>query len=183
MSDTIQVRITDKAIDTAALLRGHGASHHGAQVSFFGVVRDINLGRKVTGIEYDAFVPLAEQTFREFCTEAQATWGQDMHVTIVHRTGSLGIGDISVALIVSTRHRAEAYEISRYIIEELKHRSPIWKKEHYSDGSSDWVQGHALCQHDHRHITGWREAQSGHTGEPEHVHHHHHPSHGTGESV
>ncbi len=181
MSDRIQVRITDKAIDTGELLRGHGAPHHGALVSFFGVVRDINLGRKVTGIEYDAFVPLAEQTFLEFCEEAQATWGQDMHVTIVHRTGSLGIGDVSVALLVSTRHRAEAYEISRYIIEELKHRSPIWKKEHYSDGSSDWVQGHALCQHDHHAVTGWREAKSGHNHT--HDHEHHHSSHDRGDSV
>ncbi|MDQ3234022.1 MAG: molybdenum cofactor biosynthesis protein MoaE [Pseudobdellovibrionaceae bacterium] len=161
MADTIKVSITDQPINTDELLQSLGASHHGAQVSFFGVVRDINLGRQVKGIEYDAFVPLAEQTFREFCAEAQATWGQDMHVTIVHRIGSLGIGDISVALLVSTRHRGEAYEISRYIIEELKHRSPIWKKEHYSDGSSDWVQGHALCQHDHRHITGWRDARAG----------------------
>jgi molybdopterin synthase catalytic subunit len=182
MSDAIQVRITDRPIDTSALFRGHGASHHGALVSFFGVVRDINFGRQVTGIEYDAFVPLAEQTFREFCTEAQATWGQDMHVTIVHRTGALGIGDISVALLVSTRHRAEAYEISRYIIEELKHRSPIWKKEHYSDGSSDWVQGHALCQHDHGHIKGWREAKTTQTHSHEHDPYHH-PSHGTGDSV
>ncbi|WP_141732613.1 molybdenum cofactor biosynthesis protein MoaE [Oligoflexus tunisiensis] len=180
MADTIRVRITDQPIDSAALLRGHGASHHGALVSFFGVVRDTNLGRTVTGIEYDAFVPLAEQTFRAFCAEAQANWGEDMHVTIVHRIGSLGIGDISVALLVSTRHRAEAYEISRYIIEELKHRSPIWKKEHYSDGSSDWVQGHALCQHDHGSIMGWREAQAGHASadEPDH-----HPSRGTGVRV
>lgn len=163
MADTIKVGITDQPIDPGELLRGQGAAHHGAQLSFFGIVRDINLGRQVTGIEYDAFVPLAEQTFREFCAEAEATWGQDMHVTIVHRVGSLGIGDISVALLVSTRHRAESYEISRYILEELKHRSPIWKKEHYSDGSSDWVQGHALCQHDHGQITPWREARAGQT--------------------
>lgn len=180
MADTIKVSITDQPIHTGELLRGHGASHHGALVSFFGVVRDINLGRQVTGIEYDAFIPLAERTFLEFCTEAQATWGQDMHVSLVHRVGSLGIGDISVALLVSTRHRAEAYEISRYIIEELKHRSPIWKKEHYSDGSSDWVQGHALCQHDHGRIPGWREAKAVQASTPEQEHL---QSHGTGARV
>ncbi len=170
MTDTILVSITDKPIDTASLLKGHAASHHGGQVSFFGIVRDVNFGRQVTGIEYEAFAPLAEKTFREFCQEAQTTWGQDLRVSVVHRVGALGIGDISVALIVSTRHRAEAYEASRYIIEELKHRSPIWKKEHYSDGSSDWVQGHALCQH-HDKVRGWQEVKTGH-GESGHDHHH-----------
>jgi molybdopterin synthase catalytic subunit len=147
MTDSIQVNITDQPIDCGQLLQNHGAPEHGAQVSFFGIVRSVNLGRTVVGMEYDAFKPLAETTFRTFSAEAQARWGSDVRITIAHRVGALAVGAISVALIVSTRHRAEAYAVSRYLIEELKHRSPIWKKEHYSDGSSDWVQGHALCQH------------------------------------
>ncbi len=171
MTDRIQVRISEQPIEPGPLLQGHAASDQGGQVTFLGIVRDVNLGRQVSGIEYEAFAPLAENTFKAFCQEAQAIWGQDLRATIVHRVGPLGIGDISVAVIVSTRHRAEAYEASRYIIEELKHRSPIWKKEHYSDGASDWVQGHALCQHHHK-VQAWNEGQGARNMTQPHDHHH-----------
>jgi molybdopterin synthase catalytic subunit len=168
MTETIQVAITEQPINAAVLLGRQPPRGHGAAVSFFGVVRELNLGRQVEAIEYEAFAPLAEKCFRDFCLEAKGIWGEGLAATIVHRVGRLAVGDISVAIIVSTPHRAEAYEASRAIIEQLKHRAPIWKKEYYSDGQSDWVRGHALCQHTQTSPT-WQMAVAGvQPAEPEH---------------
>lgn len=159
MAETIAVKISSESIDLPLLMQAHQTLHHGAQISFLGRVRNLNLGRQVKGIEYEAFAPLAEQNFVEFCQEAKKIWGDDLHITIAHRVGYLEIGEISVAIIVSACHRAEAYEASRYIIEELKHRAPIWKKEFYTDGASDWVKGHALCQDRHHATPSWRDSK------------------------
>jgi molybdopterin synthase catalytic subunit len=118
----------------------------GAEVWFYGRVRNHNLGREVRSVEYDAFGPLCENIFREIAEESKKGF-QAGAVTIVHRHGLLNIGEISVAIGVSTPHRDEAYKISRHIIEQIKVRAPIWKKENYRDGESEWVRGHTLCQH------------------------------------
>lgn len=128
---------------------------HGAAIVFSGKVRNHNLGRTVEGVSYDAFEPLAVRTLREICREAHSRREERgaLRIAVVHRLGRLQVGEISVVVAVSSPHRSEAYEASRYIIEELKERVPIWKKEHYIDGDSDWLQGHALCgqaRHDHR---------------------------------
>ena len=130
---------------------------HGAESIFFGRVRDINLGKKVIAVSYDAFEPLAEKTFRVVCDEARLKWGGDLRIALVHRIGRLDVGDISIGITVRSRHRDEAYLASRYIIEQVKTRVPIWKKEFYENGESDWVRGHALCGHkDHDHHSSGR---------------------------
>jgi molybdopterin synthase catalytic subunit len=101
-------------------------------------------------VEYDAFAPLCENVFREIAEES-GRWSKNGAITIIHRHGLLEISEISVAIGVSTPHRDEAYKASRFIIEQIKIRAPVWKKENYVDGESEWVKGHALCQHAHHH--------------------------------
>ncbi len=119
---------------------------HGAQLVFWGVVREQNEGRRVLSVTYDAHAPLAEKTFREIAEEACARWGEDLRVVVLHRTGRLEIGEASVVIGVASAHRDEAYQASRYLIEQLKVRSPIWKQEHYLDGDSEWLAGHVLSR-------------------------------------
>lgn len=147
--DEVFCRVTNEPIEPSLLLRQSPKSSHGAANIFFGHVRDINHGRRVIAVSYDAFEPLAETIFRQICGEARAKWGDDLRIRLLHRTGRLSVGEISVAIIVSSRHRDESYLASRYVIEQVKARAPIWKKEFYEDGETEWVQGHALCQHRH----------------------------------
>ncbi len=121
-------------------------SECGAQVVFWGVVREHNQGRPVLAVTYDAHAPLAEKTFREIGEEACTRWGEDLRVVILHRTGRLEVGEASVVIGVASAHRDEAYQASRYVIEQLKARSPIWKQEHYLDGDSEWLGGHVLSR-------------------------------------
>lgn len=139
--------ITKERINTNQFLLHFTNPLHGALNTFFGVVREYNLGKQVVSIEYDAFVPLTRKCFAKLCAEAQTKWGDDMQIILSHRIGHLFVGDISVAIGVSSMHRDESFLASRYIIEELKKRAPIWKKEYYAQGESEWVKGHALCQH------------------------------------
>lgn len=120
---------------------------HGAQNYFFGSVRDFNLGKKVVAVSYDAYIPLGEKILKELAQEAQDRWGLDLRICVVHRVGQLAVGEVSVGIGVSSAHREEAYQASRYIIEQIKLRAPIWKKEHYEDGETEWLKGHALCSH------------------------------------
>lgn len=121
--------------------------NHGAKLLFTGVVRSTNHGRQVVAVEYDIFKPLAEVIFEQIKQEAKAQWGQDLEIAVEHYTGRLEPGQTSVVIGVSSRHRDECYQASRYVIEQIKHRAPIWKKEFYADGETEWLQGHALCQH------------------------------------
>lgn len=122
---------------------------HGAQSFFFGSVRSRNLGREVIAVDYDAATPLAEKVLREISAEALSRWGDTLRICVFHRVGKLSVGEISVAIGVSSKHRDESYRASRYIIEEIKKRAPVWKKEFYPEGETEWLKGHALCQHDH----------------------------------
>lgn len=139
--------LTSKPIDPCQIQRLLSDPSHGAQLLFHGVVRNINHGRQVQAVSYDAFRPLAESCFQEICQEATERWGKTLQVALIHRVGRLEVGEVSVSIAVGLPHRDEAYQASRYIIEELKKRAPIWKKEHYIDGESEWLQGHALCSH------------------------------------
>ena len=120
---------------------------HGAQDIFIGKVRSNNLNRDVIGIEYEIFEPLAKSTLEKLCQTARNTIDPDIDITVVHRFGYLNVGEISVLIIVGSKHRNESFVACRYLIEEIKHEVPIWKQEHYTDGKSEWVKGHALCQH------------------------------------
>jgi molybdopterin synthase catalytic subunit len=129
-----------EAIDPAEVLARVGDDHDGAALLFLGVVRDHADGRPVRGMRYDAYEEMARQVLAEIAAEASERLGTD-RLAVVHRTGELGIGEASVAIAVSSPHRAEAYDASRYVIEEIKKRLPVWKKEHYTDGDAEWVRG------------------------------------------
>jgi molybdopterin synthase catalytic subunit len=141
---SILVRMTEEPLSTDALSRALRRDDAGAQVVFCGVVRNRNDGRDVVAVTYDAHRTLAERTFQELAEEACARWGEDLSIVVAHRAGRLSVGEVSVVIGVASPHRDEAYQASRYLIEQLKVRSPVWKLEHYADGESDWLEGHSL---------------------------------------
>lgn len=133
-------RIVDTPIDVSSLLTEVAAPSDGAVLLFVGIVRDSNEGREVGHLDYQAYPAMAEAVLREIVAEARARWDTG-EIAAVHRTGRLAIGEASVAIAVGSPHRAAAYEASRYIIEELKKRVPIWKREGYLKGDSEWLTG------------------------------------------
>ncbi len=112
---------------------------NGAIVVMSGMVRDNTDGNAVIALEYQAYEPMATEVFRQIAAQIRNTWSDVTHVVIHHRTGRLKIGEISVLVAVGSPHRSEAFEACRYAIDTLKHNAPIWKKEHWADGSSSWV--------------------------------------------
>ena len=130
-------RIQSEALDprfTESLVAHPGA---GAIATFIGTVRDHGRGRAVTHLEYEAYAPAAELTMAQIGDEIRERWGID-HVAIVHRVGSLAVGETSVVISVASAHRDAAFEACRYAIERIKEIVPIWKKEHYADGAA-WL--------------------------------------------
>jgi molybdopterin synthase catalytic subunit len=136
----IHAAIVHDPIRTDSVLAHVGSDEDGAAVLFLGMVRDHADGRPVTGMTYESYEEMAEPVLREIATEAARRIGSD-RVAVVHRVGDLAIGEVSVAIAVSSPHRAEAFDASRYVIEEIKKRLPVWKKEHYADGEPEWVEG------------------------------------------
>lgn len=136
----MQSWITDAPIDTAAVLAAVGDDCDGAVLLFLGNVRNHNEGREVVGIRYDAYRAMAERVLAEIAREAAARLGTD-RLAVVHRIGELGIGETSVAIAVSSPHRAEAFDAARYTIEEIKRRLPVWKEELYPAGEARWLDG------------------------------------------
>ena len=136
----IHASVGSEPIDPGRVLHRVGADEDGAVLLFLGVVRDHAHGRSVSGMRYDAYVEMARPVLTQIAEEAAQRLGTD-RVAVTHRVGELEIGDVSVAIAVSSPHRAEAYDASRYVIEEIKKRLPVWKKEHYVDGSAEWVEG------------------------------------------
>ena len=118
----------------------------GGYASFEGWVRNHNEGLAVTRLEYEAFEALANKEGERIVAEAVRRFGV-IGAACVHRVGSLEIGDMAVWVGVSSRHRAEAFDACRFIIDEVKHRVPIWKKEHYDDGDSGWVNCERCAAH------------------------------------
>jgi sulfur-carrier protein adenylyltransferase/sulfurtransferase len=146
-------RFSSDALDTAALARGMRDDACGGYVEFEGWVRNHNEGNAVTRLEYEAFAELAEKEGARIVAEAVSRYGVT-RAACVHRIGSLGIGDVAVWVGVSAAHRDEAFRACRYIIDEVKHRVPIWKKEHYVTGDSGWVNCErcaAPSDHEHHH--------------------------------
>ena len=127
-----------RALDPAALLAEVARVSNGAMVLFTGTVRDVNEGRAVTGIEYAAYSEMAERELERIVREAAERF-EAADVVVEHRVGRLGLGEASVVIAVGHPRRAAAYDASRYVIEELKRRVPIWKCEEYADGTREWV--------------------------------------------
>ncbi|HEV8495487.1 MAG TPA: molybdenum cofactor biosynthesis protein MoaE [Gemmatimonadaceae bacterium] len=130
--------LTDGPIDTAALLAEVARGANGATLLFIGTVREVNDDRPVTGIEYSAYRSMAEREIADIIREASEKFGTS-DIVVEHRLGELTIGDASVAIAVAHARRGGAYDASRYVIEQLKKRVPIWKLEHYVDGTREWV--------------------------------------------
>lgn len=125
-------------IDLPALLARVESPTHGGIASFLGQVRDHHDGRTVRGLEYSAYGPMAEMECAAIVAEAEARW--PVRVALAHRVGDLEIGDTAVAVAAGGAHRDEAFAACRYVIEEVKRRVPIWKKEFYQDGAVGWVE-------------------------------------------
>jgi molybdopterin synthase catalytic subunit len=134
----MRAAVVDRVIDIPRLVAEVASDGNGATLLFIGTVRDVNNGRAITGMEYSAYQSMAERELAEIVAEA-ATKFQTDDIVVEHRIGVLGLGDASVAIAVAHPHRGPAYEASRYVIEQLKQRVPIWKLEHYTDGTREWV--------------------------------------------
>jgi molybdopterin synthase catalytic subunit len=112
---------------------------NGAVVVMSGTVRNQTDGKSVVALEYQAYEPMAVRVFSSIATDIRHRWSNVNRVVIHHRIGRLQIGEISVLVAVGCPHRSEAFEACKYAIDTLKHNAPIWKKEHWGDGSSSWV--------------------------------------------
>ena len=134
----MQVALVRAPIDAAAVLTAVADHATGATTLFLGTVRDVNDGRPVDGIEYSAYEPMARRELAAIAAEAAERWAP-ARVVVVHRLGTLLLGETSVAIAVAHPRRGPAMDAQRYVIEELKRRVPIWKLEHYADGSREWV--------------------------------------------
>ena len=135
-------KIVENPISMDELIRAVEDPGAGAIVTFLGVVRDNNLGRKVHYLEYEAYPEMAVPAMQRIAEEIRQKWDVK-HVAMVHRVGRLEIGEASVGIAVSAAHRAEAFEACRYAIDRLKEIVPIWKKEVW-EGGEYWIEGTAV---------------------------------------
>jgi molybdopterin synthase catalytic subunit len=129
--------LSSTPLDLAALVVRVESPERGAVASFLGLVRDHHGGRKVSRLEYSAYAPMAEEECALIVAEAEDRW--PVRVALEHRIGALEVGDAAVAIAAGAAHRDEAFAACRFVIEEVKRRVPIWKKEFYADGSVEWV--------------------------------------------
>ena len=132
-------RIVDGPIRLDQAMEAVAGPDRGAIATFHGTVRDHHADRRVMRLEYHAYTAMAEEVLRQIGQEVRDRFGTD-HLAILHRTGTLAIGETSVLIAVAAPHRAEALAACAYAIERLKAIVPIWKKEHYVDGSA-WIEG------------------------------------------
>jgi molybdopterin synthase catalytic subunit len=132
------IQLTHETIDYASLTEAVRARAAGAVVLFLGTVRELTNGRQTVALDYEAFPEMAAAKFEELINEARQRWPV-VNAAIVHRLGRLELGDVSVAVAVSTPHRQQAFEAGQYLIDRLKEVVPIWKKENWSDGTTEWV--------------------------------------------
>ena len=140
------IEISSTPIDTALLQRSLENPAAGGYCAFEGWVRNENEGHVVERLEYEAYEPLAIAEGEKVLAEAKSRFPY-LEARCVHRVGLLEIGECAVWIGVAAKHRDEAFKACRYIIDEIKVRLPIWKKEHYADGDSGWVNCERCAQH------------------------------------
>lgn len=147
--------VSNTAIDVTAVKKAVADNSCGALVVFEGWIRDHNEGQAVERLEYEVYRPVAEKEGARIIDEAIARYGVT-NALCIHREGLLELGEIAVIVCVSSPHRGEAFDACRYIIDQTKTRLPIWKKEHYLSGISEWVNcehcaaaGHSHGEHGH----------------------------------
>jgi len=145
-----EFRVTSRPIDLVALREELVDPACGAYVQFEGWVRDHNEGRQVLRLEYEVYEPLAVKEGKRIIEEAITRFGLQ-RAAAVHRSGLLELTDIAVLVGVSAAHRGEAFDACRFIIDQLKIRLPIWKKEHYEDGITEWVNCRRCAEAGHVH--------------------------------
>jgi len=134
----MRTAIVDHPLDPAALLAEVASTSSGASTLFVGTVRRVNDGKGVTGIDYSAYGAMAESEMAAIAAEAAERYGTE-RIVVEHRIGTLTLGEASIVIAVSHERRGAAMDAQRYLIEEIKKRVPVWKREHYVDGSLEWV--------------------------------------------
>lgn len=134
----VTVALTDEPLDVQAWCDRVADPGAGAVLAFVGTVRDSKQGRRVLGIDYESYAPMATRELQRIADDVRSRFDA-LRVAIVHRTGRLAVGEVSVVIAVATAHRAAGFDALRYSIEALKKSVPIWKKERFEDGEI-WVQ-------------------------------------------
>tara|TARA_Y100001978_G_scaffold19696_1_gene15602 strand:+ start:380 stop:832 length:453 start_codon:yes stop_codon:yes gene_type:complete len=139
------IDIKEKKLTLSEAEKFVSSSNFGASIYFTGTVRNQNNNKNVIGITYDSHDELVLKSFKEIYNEADEKLKiKDKTVFIEHAKGYLNLEEISIIIAVACKHRDQAYVLSRYIIEEIKKKTPIWKKEHYADNQSEWLKGNPL---------------------------------------
>lgn len=138
--EDLHVRTTSEPLDPEALGRRVRSDADGAVLVFVGTVRNHNDGRPVSGLRYECYREMAEKELGDIGREALSRW-EVGRVAVEHRVGELAIGDAAVVVAVAAPHRRPCFEASRYVMEAVKRRAPIWKREAYADGTEGWVSG------------------------------------------
>lgn len=133
------ISITEKPIDVNKLLNDVSDQSSGASVLFTGTVRDHNKQDKVSKLYYEVYQEMAEKILQEIENEIHAKWKINKFIAI-HRTGTLKVGEVSVAVAVSSEHRKEAFEACKFGIDSIKEKAPIWKKE-FAESGAEWLEG------------------------------------------
>ncbi len=132
------IQLTIEPIDAAHLLEQATSPQAGAVVLFLGTTRELTNGRRTVTLDYEAYDTMAEQKLAELEAEARRRW-PIVECLVVHRVGRVPLADASVAIVVSTPHRADAFAAGQWLIDTLKEDVPIWKREQWADGTSEWV--------------------------------------------
>jgi molybdopterin synthase catalytic subunit len=143
------IGLTDTPIDHAALVAAVTDPEHGGIATFIGTTRRESDERPVAALRYEAYDELAVTELRAIAAEAAGAWSA--RIAVVHRRGEVAVGEPSVAVAASARHRPAAFAACRYVIDELKARAPIWKQTVHADGGTTWIDG---CTTDHAHVQG-----------------------------
>ncbi len=139
------IDVKEKKLTLSEAEKFISSSDFGASIYFTGTVRNQNNNKNVIGITYDSHDELVLKSFKEIYNQADEKLKiKDKSVFIEHAKGYLNLKEISIIIAVACKHRDEAYVLSRYIIEEIKKKTPIWKKEHYADNQSEWLKGNPL---------------------------------------
>ena len=132
------IELIQDPINTDTVLKSVASTKAGAVVLFLGTTREFTAGRQTASLDYESYGEMAQAKMQELEAEARQRWSL-IEVTLVHRLGHVGLGEASVAIAVSSPHRGDAFTAGQWLIDTLKEIVPIWKKENWADGTSEWV--------------------------------------------
>ena len=134
----VSVRLTNDRIPSGDVLPPQAHTHSGGTVAFLGTAREYTDGRQTASLEYEAYESMAIEAIQQLVDDACQKW-PIVEATVIHRLGSVPLGETCVAIVVSCPHRREAFEATSWLMDQIKQHVPIWKKEHWSSGNSQWV--------------------------------------------